>query len=91
MGLSIDGKIMKTFYKYGVLGAWKGDGGLVVRVEGGHDGDAPVKHHVQHPFFFTSTTFCSILFPCQAEALAAVVSWTAPSKSKCQSREKHDI
>ena len=44
--------IMKTFYKYGVLGAWKGDGGLVVRVEGGHDGDAPVKHHVQHPLFF---------------------------------------
>ena len=45
-------KTMKTFDKDGVLGAWEGDRGLVVWVEGGHDGDAPVEHHVQHPLSF---------------------------------------
>ena len=40
---------MKTFDKDGVLGAWEGDRGLVVWVKGGNDGDAPVKHHIQHP------------------------------------------
>ena len=39
----------KTFDKDGMLGAWEGNRGLVVWIEGGNDGDAPVENHVQHP------------------------------------------
>ena len=50
----------KTFDKDGMLGAWEGNRGLVVWIEGGNDGDAPVENHVQHPrlqIFHTSYSF----------------------------------
>ena len=66
---------MKTFDKDGVLGAWEGDRGLVVWVEGGHDGDAPVEHHVQHPLSFAPPPPPFLQYPFLAEQRLCWLLW----------------